>query len=240
MPLVSRKEFAELCGDPVPKINVWIGRDKLVLHPADKKLMDTEDPLNKAFIEARQVFNAAKGNPKEEKQPKEPKKKLKFVDIEGVRAPGRPKKGNEKRVNPAEIQKKERQLAEQHNISKLRLDQDMQKKALEIENLELEREKRKLELQKKAGELMPVDLVMGVLKRHADSINKSFEKGIESLVTSMTHTLAHGNQVVYGKYLGMAKQTLSDCIIKAGKSADEEVSILVDEFSQTLGRGQRR
>lgn len=233
MPIVSRKEFSELCGDRQDALMVYIRRNKVVLHPSDKKLLDTEDPLNKAFIEARQAFNAAKGLPPAEKQALKPEKKAKS-------APETPKKPSKKATGHAEIQKKDKVYAEQVMVNQMRVDQDMQKKALEIENLELAKQQKMMQLNKAAGQLIPVDLLRGVIKRHADSINKSFEKGIETLITIMVQTLSGGDPKTHGKFLGMAKETLSKCIANAGTASENEIIILVDEFSKTLDRGQKR
>jgi hypothetical protein len=237
MALVTRKEFAEMCQTTADAIVTYIRRNKITIVGTDTRCIDPKDPLNVAFL-------ANKLAKKVGKKPEKPKKEALSAEIpdnSDRKKAGRPLKGQEKpKLKPAEIRKKEVELEEKRKISQYRVDQDVQKKGLEIENLELAKQQKMLQLQKAAGELMPVDLVVGVLKRHADSINKSFEKGLESLITVMTHELAAGNALAYGKYLGLAKQTLSDCIKKAGKSADEEVDILVDEFSQTLNRGQRR
>lgn len=236
MPLITRSEFSDLCGDRRDALTTYISRGKVVLSPQDKKVLDTDDPINASFIAERQRFNSEKNTIKQEKPVEKP---AKVANSGKVERRGRPRKGQEKQIEPAEIQKKEHRLAEQAAISKLRLDQDMQKKALEIENLELAKQQKMLQLNKAAGELIPVDLMKGVLKRHADSINKSFEKGIETLIAILAQQI-NIDKPTYSRFVGQSKQLLSDCILKAGKSANEEVSILVDEFSQTLNRGQRR
>jgi hypothetical protein len=235
MPIVSRYEFSDLCGDRRDALATYIRRQKVVLVPGDGKMLDTEDPINKDFIEKRQKFNLRKqGKNSFAEKPSEKQ------ELSERKQRGRPLKGHERPKDPADVQKKEKQISEQAQISRIRLDQDMQKKALEIENLELAKQQKMLQLNKAAGELIPVDLMRGVLKRHADSINKSFEKGIETLVIIMTQTLAGGDQKVRTKFIGMAKETLSKSISDAGTMAAEEINILVDEFSQTLSRGQRR
>lgn len=279
MPLISRKEYAELCGDRLDAINVWIKRGKINLVPGNKKLIDTDDVINVTFISDRQLFNAAKemgaSMPKpatnsisalkvsknEIKKPKSvtkiPKKVTKLIEIDDVKKRGRPKKEMESRAKPpekvksepkaskkssvnlskpAEIRQKERVLAEQNTLSKLRVDQDMQKKGLEIENLELAKQQKLLQLNKSAGNLLPVDLVKGVLKRHGDTFFKSFEKSIERFIA----IIAGSDQEVYVKYLATLKENLSKTIVDAGKQADAEILILVNDYSQTLARGQKK
>jgi hypothetical protein len=273
MPLISRKEYAELCGDRLDAINVWINkRGKVVTVADNKKLIDTDNPINAAFIQERQVFNTQKrmtsvpenaetvtkiskkvtktqeidqgipekkrGSPKKEaKSDVKLPKSSNFKAEKPVKSPVIPPV---KAANTAEIRQKERVLAEQNIIAKAKMDQDYAKKALEIENLELAKQQKQLMLNKAAGELMPVDLVRGVLKRHADAINKNFEKGIVSLITIMVNIMAGGDNLMNVRFLGEAKEILSKNITNAGKQADEEIKILVTDFSQTLLRGQKR
>ncbi len=234
MTLLTRKEFAELCNDRQDAIITYMRRHKIAYIPGDDpRCIDPNDPINVAFLEKRRAFLEAKNNPKpekeEDKSAKEPIKR------------GRPTKGNEKpKPTPVEIRKKEIIIAEAAAISKLRLDQDMQKKALEIENLELAKQQKLLLLNKSAGKLMPVDLVRGVIKRHADTINKKFENGIETLITLMVNTMAGSDQVLITRFTGEAKVILSKNIITAGAQAEEEIIILVDEYSEQLLRGQKK
>jgi hypothetical protein len=228
MPIVTRKEFAELCGFPdAMQLNVFISRRNVSHLPDNKKLLDTDDPINALFIEAKKAQNAAK---------------LQAVATQDVSVIPKSKRVNKPKtgVQPKEVQQKDKQIVEQLQKNQARVDQDMQKKALEIENLELAKQQKLLALNKAAGQLIPVDLVKGVLKRHSDSIIKSFERGIETLLTIIVQTTSGGDPKVHGKFLGMAKKTLSDCIVAAGEMSEEEITILVDEFSQQLNRGQRR
>jgi hypothetical protein len=235
MALLTRKEFAELCKDRQDAIVTYIRRGKIVIVPGGElACIDPENPENKAFLEKRLQYLASKNAPKEKIQAKnEP--------IEPKRPQGRPRKGEEKpKATPAEIKQKERIIAEQAVMSRHRMDQEMQKKALEIENLELSKQQKLLLLNKSAGKLMPVDLVRGVIKRHADTINKNFENGIETLITLMVNVTAGGDQVLIARFTGEAKEILSKNIVTAGAQAEEEIIILVDEFSQQLLRGQKK
>ena len=46
MAIVTRKEFAELCGKSTNYINTYITRNQISVIPPDGKLIDTENPLN--------------------------------------------------------------------------------------------------------------------------------------------------------------------------------------------------
>lgn len=255
MPLISRKEYAELCGDEVLKVNMWIKRRKIWLVEGDKKKIDSENPVNAAFAAERQLFNQAKQlgvvpvagggkkkiTPQEEviivtKTPKTVTKIPKKVTEKATKVVEKHHVKPEKPAKPAEIQQKERVIAEQTVLAKVRMDQDMQKKALEIENLELGKQQKLLSLNKSAGNLLPVDLVKGVLKRHGDTFFKSFEKSIERFVS----IISGSDQEAYVKHLAKVKDILSKTIQDAGKQADEEILILVNDYSETLARGQKK
>ena len=49
MAIVTRKEFAELCGKSTNYINTYITRNQISVIPPDGKLIDTENPLNILF-----------------------------------------------------------------------------------------------------------------------------------------------------------------------------------------------
>lgn len=271
MPLISRKEFAELCGDLYEATNKYIIRGKIDVLPDNKKLIDTDNAVNAAFIQERQLFNRTKAlgdklshaviaknkqvakllqpvtkkskkvtNPPAEKEVKlsaKPPDKIKIIakPVKESKA-----KAPEPKISPAEIRQKERILAEQNTQARARMDQDMQKKQLEIENLELSRQQKLLLLSKSAGNLMPVDLVKGVLKRQASAIINNFEKDIETQVGIMVNVMAGGDPRLHVRFIGEIKELLSRGISRAGKQADEEIIILVDDYSQTLVRGQKK
>lgn len=261
MPLISRKEFADICGDDILKVNKWIQRKKIWTLPDNKKLIDTDNPVNAAFASDRQVFNAAKalgeGVPKilsaEDLKVKNSNKPVK-VSKNGIKKPESvskspksvtkiPKKVTDngekttvKEPKPAEIRQKERQLADQKVVAKARMDQDYNKKALEIENLELAKQQKILQLNKSAGNLLPVDLVKGVLKRHGDTFFKSFEKSSERFLS----IICGSDQETFVKHMAKMKEIFSGAIQDAGKQADAEILILVNDYSETLARGQKK
>lgn len=267
MPIISRKKLAELTGDRIEAINVWIKRGKISHLPNDKKLIDTENPLNAEFIQVRQESNRDKGvilpvpessksapkvsksvQKKAKSEPKSteivtkiPKKVTKSISkapfIAAINQKSAPKnQAKVPKLHPKEQRALDRQLGEQKAKDQRRVDMAAQKMTLEIENLELGRQQKMLMLNKAAGSVMPVDLVKGVLKRHADAIHKNFEKGIENFVS----IVAGSDTLAYVRYLKDAKEILSRCITDAGVNASEEILILVEDYSETLVRGQKK
>jgi len=269
MPIVSRKQYAELCGDIVQKIDVWISRKKISTIPDNKKLIDTDNAINAAFLSDRRrenglgpydgyvpenstiVTKISKSEPKKaktvhkvaktvtkitKKVTKTPAKRPEKAITKANSTPKSQAKSPIKAPGPKEIRVFERKIAEQSARDERRVDQDMQKKALEIENLELAKQQKLLQLNKSAGNLLPVDLVKGVLKRHGDTFFKTFEKSIERFIA----IIAGSDQDTYVKYMATLKENLSKTIQDAGKQADEEILILVSDYSETLARGQKK
>jgi hypothetical protein len=78
--------------------------------------------------------------------------------------------------------------------------------------------------------------VKGVLKRHGDTFFKTFEKSIERFIA----IIAGSDQDTYVKYMATLKENLNKTIQDAGKQADEEILILVNDYSETLARGQKK
>lgn len=269
MPIVSRKQYAELCGDDVLKINMWIKRGKISVSAVNKKLINTENAVNAAFMSDRRRFNAldsfngqvpenstlpekvSKNEPKKaktvtkvaktvtkipKKVTKTPAKRPEKVIVKANSAQKSQAKAPVKPAEPKEIRVFDKRIAEQSARDERRVDQDMQKKALEIENLELAKQVKILQLNKSAGKLLDIDLVRGVLTRHANSIFKSFEKGCENIAG----IFAGSDQHLFAGIMRDLKPELSRCVKDAGIKADEEIDILIAEFSEKLARGQRK
>ena len=73
MAIVTRKEFAELCGKTTNYINNYIIRNQVSVIPPDGKLIDTENPLNILFKKKCKSIERNKTE-KERKTRKETKK----------------------------------------------------------------------------------------------------------------------------------------------------------------------
>lgn len=272
MPIISRKQYAEICGDDILKINMWIKRGKISTVPLNKKLIDTENAINATFMGDRRRFNAmtpfagdvpenstidtkvSKTEPKKAKTVKKiaktvtkipkkvtekPVKRPEKAPIKAQKAPLKQTERPHKIVKTGEtkeIRIVEKKIAEQSARDERRVDQDMVKKGLEIENLELAKQQKLLQLNKSAGNLLPVDLVKGVLKRHGDTFFKSFEKSSERFLS----IICGSDQETFVKHMTKMKEIFSGAIQDAGKQADAEILILVNDYSETLARGQKK
>lgn len=250
MPLVNRTQFAELCGwfgDDVKKLNVYISRGKVSVSLANKKLIDTENAKNSAFISQWVMANGLKAKgidiprPSKESKAEKPKPIVKTgsANLPAPSSPGvtRPVVRPEPSAQPKEIKRKE---AYQQAKDQQYADLEVEKKEKEMQMLDLKIQREELLLNKSAGQLLPIDLVTGILKRHAGVFLKNFEKGCDNIASIYCNIMAGGDPKMLVRISEHMKKELSTCVLNAGRDADQEVDILVDEFSQTLLRGQRK
>lgn len=228
MPILTRKEFAIRAGRLVTAINLDIGRDKLSHLPGNKKLLDTDNPLNAAYIikwraeDISDLLGDVVIAPVKDQLDA-------IIEHKKAKLP----------VEPKEIQQKTKQIAAQTARDMRRVDQDMAKKEQDMELQALKIQSEKIRLDKTAGNLLPIDLVTGVIERHANSILKTFEKGFER-VAEIYSNMAGFNPAVRAEFLKECRTELADCVKNAGEAAEKEIEILVDDYSETLMVGQKK
>ncbi len=264
MPITTRNEYAELCGDDILKINMWIKRGKIIHIENDKKHIDTENPVNALFLSERQEFNRSKslGLPTivsvklDTKMPNDiiiDTKVSKTVTKTAKSVTKIPKKVTEKPIKspkfeaPAPIDKltaeQKRSIArereDQNRRALLKVDQEAQKRQQDIDLTELRIQSEKIRLDKTAGNLLPIDLGMSVIERHANSILKTYEKGFEQ-IGDIYATLAGFDPDRKAEFMKECRVKLGECVENAGKLALEEIDILVDNYAETLMTGQRK
>lgn len=268
MPIISRKDLSEICGDMVQSVNKWIERGKIIHLDGNKKLIDTENPVNALFIQQRQEAHEQKKLLGEVVKPvvidRKPDKKVPV----SAKRPGRSPKDKSQAIAPekaitiakepkiskakapetfhvqpkvtAEMKRAEAKRMNDQNLrAQIKVDQEAQMRQQQIDLQELRIQSEKIRLDKTAGNLLPIDLGMGVIERHANTILKTFEKGFERIAD------------IYANFAGMEPNTrtdfikecrieLSHCVETAGKSAEAEIDILVDNYAETLMVGQKK
>jgi hypothetical protein len=236
MAIVSRQEFADLCGDDVKYLNVYISRKKVVLFDDSGKTLDTKNGINAAFIKRRKEFNAVK---KDEKQiiasiPVNPHK---------VKVPAPAKDEDEGEEVPLDPKMEEavksgslnsvfgRYTAAEYMFMQLRGNAE----------LALTRaEKEKMQLEKAKGELLPIILVTEVYKRYSNNIFNHFESGIEIIADKFCQIMAGGNRDLHTRALEECRHVLKRCIQDAGMETNEDIERLVTEFSISRARGEKK
>jgi len=221
MSLLSVKQFSELCGDKAKSIETWIARGKVnVNRETGKKLVDTENPVNALFIQQRQDAHAYKKLLGELVMPVRIEKTFNKMRAE---------------MKPAEAQR----MNEQTLRAAVRIEQETKIRQQNIDLTELRIQSEKIRLDKTAGNLLPIDLAMGVIERHANSILKTFEKGFER-IADIYANFAGMDPTTRTNFIKECRAELSHCVETAGKSAEAEIDILVDNYAETLMVGQKK
>lgn len=266
MPIIARKELAELCGDGITSINKWIERGKLVHVDGNKKLIDTNNPINSLFIDQRKEANeqkkllcevkyVAKSVKSVIEKPKSvsktSKKILKQAIVKADIKPEKPIKTAKIKAVPikkepilpamtAQQRKEEaRRMNDQNLRAIIKIDQEAKKRQQDLDLQEIRIQTEKMRLDKTAGNLLPVDLALGLIERHANSILKTFEKGFER-IADIYANFAGMDPTQRTDFIKECRIELSNCVENAGKSAEAEIDILVDNYAETLMVGQKK
>lgn len=246
MAIITRKEFAEQCGDKVTILNVYIQRGKVTTHGDKGKYIDTENAVNMAYLEDRRFKNGLLDGtitpPKVVKQVKKPDKQT----LQKPVAVSKTKKPTVKTKTP--VKKPEKIIPEKvippvdpekNARDSQRIRQVMTKTDKELELLQLNIEKSRLQLEKTAGKLLPIDLIHDVHKRYARNIFVNFENGCENIASKFCNIMASGDMEMYGRIMEDLRKELNRCITTAGVETTQDIDRLIDDYSETRARGER-
>lgn len=228
MSILTRSEFATLCGDDVKALNVYIQRDKVRV---GENGIDTKNALNKIHLKKRQAFNA-----KKKKDVVDPKTIPAFINPAAPALPFVIASDYTPPETESSRQKRESDNSDDETLA------FYQKKKLmgEAEKAVLGAEREQLLLDKAAGKLLPLDMVTNIHKLYARNIFVNFENSLETLATKFGEILAGGDQRLYTRLLQELKQALDVVITKAGKETDEDIETLIEDYSETRHRGERK
>lgn len=235
MAIVSRQEFADMCGDDVKLLNVYISRQKVV---ATKDGIDTKNTLNAGYLKKRKEANAVKKEtaevikriPPNKMQPKA-KNLADEDDIEeNPDVPYTP--DTIAAVKSGKVVSGDDQLSAAEYMF-------MQLKG--NAKLSLTRaEKEAFQLQKAKGQLLPIDLVMDIHARYVNNIFNNFENGIGNMAVQFCQMVAAGDMSKYTAFMEACRHQLKRCVTDAGRETDEDIERLVAMFSETKARGEKK
>jgi hypothetical protein len=223
MALVSRKEFAVIAGLGYKVLNVYIGRGKIV---------PSGDYIDTLFV-PNADFLRGKG-----------------IDPENITLANAPVAEKKKVVEPAVDQRKYadpviKEPKAIENKREFRLPElkstyglEAEKKALEVEKLKKENRILKAKAEKLEGELIPTELVKALIRELSEAMKISYMEALE------TYTVIVGAQKkltsiemsnIKRHFTGL----INDTLIKQVDIAKKMLSNIVNEYSQTKGRGER-
>lgn len=257
MSIVTRNELTELCNDIRTNIDVWIRRGKIITVESNKKLIDTENPINALFIQQRQDAHEqkkllggvvkpviiskkeAKVSKKADKIPKSVTNIPEKVTKAKVKVAAPEKFHVEPKATLAMKRAEAKRMNDQNLRAMIKVDQEAQMRQQNIDLAELRIQSEKIRLDKTASNLLPIDLGLGVIERHANSILKTFEKGFER-IADIYANVAGMDPTTRTDFIKECRVELSHCVETAGKSAEAEIDILVDNYAETLMVGQKK
>jgi hypothetical protein len=118
---------------------------------------------------------------------------------------------------------------------KLYLDLDLRKKVAEAEKAERDNELKRIQLEKIAGKLLPVELVERIFAINIQAVFKNFETESENLVSLYVldrKKLAEVNQ--------KQKEMIAKIIEKSKEDAKYEIENAIMDYQEVRSRGERK
>ena len=219
---LSQKELAAALNKKESSIRSAISRKTLQIE-SDKKI-DTNHPKNKAYIQ-----KASKG------------KGLILNNAQNITQKPKGKNQNSNQNNQTKENKQENKQENSPTTTYSGEKDKMYEDKLEQEILKLQKENiiKQIEIDKKKGNLIPVDMVESILTINLQSVFRAMENEGENLVTIAVASLG-GDREHIAHITDSYKQSLQDRIQEAGKQALEEVKNLIVNYQAVRSRGEKR
>lgn len=206
MAKVDLKELAEMALMPVNTAKQNYTRGKII--KGTDGLFDTENPINKLFIEEKKRKNSNKPNV--------------VVDVE-------------KPQSNSKVGKAPARTAQQ----KIYDDIDLRTKRAAAETKEREAELRRLQLEKLAGNLLPVDQCEKIIVVNVQAILKNFRSERDNMALVMVERFGGSRKDLVE--ITTALDKIMDVVIsKAEKDANYELGIAISEYQEVRSRGERK
>ena len=239
---VNRKIFAELAGLSSGNLSNYIKRGKII--PNDDGTIDTEFELNKIFLENRKKLKDEKDNlkPKEEVI-----QDLPFLEevMEEVEIEPEPEPILEPQVFPQKKEKKPSKLllpvkekvaanppveiilnGEKVTAKELAI----RKSVADVLKFERDAEKKKLEIEKLQGKLIPIELVEQILSINLNMVFKEFEASIFSQVQMF---IPSNDREEIASATERIRYSLADVIEKAREESADQIEAIINDYSQS-------
>lgn len=152
------------------------------------------------------------------------------------------KKTPEKKVEkiaPVLTAEERKRLREEEKARRDLLDYDLRQRRANAEYKERESELKKMQLEKIAGNTLPLDLTKTILKINCQAILIQFLSSVENMVAVTVEELGGvraDNVRITNELKKIFKKTVETC----EKNAEREIENAVQEYSEVRARGERR
>jgi hypothetical protein len=147
----------------------------------------------------------------------------------------RPSKKVEKPTTKRSTEKPTTQTKEQ----KVYTDLDLRTKIATAQAKEYEAEIKRIEIEKKAGRLLPVELAEKAIVINCQAIFKAFDNEIDNMVNIITERFG-GSRSDTVEIMRDVRVLLSQAVDTANKNATLDIENAVDEYSEVRSRGERK
>ena len=250
MSIVTRIEFATICKTTPAIINTNISRKKISTTPGNKRMIDTENPLNKIFKKNQIAIEKQKAaEVKVEKmQGRVDAKKEQFVKADTFKDAiksaaedlGLDDDDIDEIFTEEETPKQTKARQNQNRRDEEVVDWDMRKKMADALKAERAAELAQPQVDKLMGNLMPVDLVDGIMRVNIQDIFKSFENELINLASIYCDVLAGGDREKLAEVISKIRVKLNDTIQRTKTSTAQEIENVIESYAETRNRGERR
>lgn len=209
MAILNMKEFATLVGLSYDTVKKNAQRGNIVKGTGGK--IDTENATNRLFIDEKKASNSV--NPTKYKN-----------DID------------EKPTNKRKVSSE--QPTGLTTIQKEYADIELRKKRADLDLVERGAELKRIQLEKAAGNLLPVDLVSAIFSINIQSIFKSIEGNLENIASVYVERFG-GTRKDLAEIVEVQRVELSKAIEQAKENGFIELENAISEFRETRGRGEK-
>lgn len=220
---LSKEEFAAICRTTPGIINTNIHRNKLV-YDIDTKKLDSDDPINKAFFKKYQRLHDEKKNNEKVQE------KIATIYDDVV------EKVTDK------VTKRQQETKATETKKKSKVTNDWYERKLQADTLlqEARAEKEKLNLEKAAGKLIPVDLVFDILNIHNHDIFATFQNDAENLASVYCDILASGDRKKLSEITTKLSEKLNDVVKRAKEVSMSSLEMAIGDYQEVRSRGEKK
>lgn len=220
---LSKEEFAAICRTTPGIINTNIHRNKLVYDIETKKL-DSDDPINKAFFKKYQRLHDEKKNNEKVQE------KIAVIYDDVV------EKVTEK------VTKRQQETKAFETKKKSKVTNDWYERKLQADTLlqEARAEKERLNFEKAAGKLIPVDLVFDILNIHNHDIFATFQNDAENLASVYCDILASGDRKKLSEITTKLSEKLNDAVKRAKEVSMSSLEMAIGDYQEVRSRGEKK
>lgn len=148
-------------------------------------------------------------------------------------------KNDPKKIEQKLSTEEKRIMSEQKKTNALLLSYDLRKKEAEVQLVERNAELKQYELEKKAGNTLPLDMIEKVIGINYKAVFKSVHSQIKNIAMVMVQQLGGSKEDLQSVMIEM--ENILDVTVKdSQKKAKIDIQKMIDEYSEVRSRGERK